>query len=245
VNGDDSVISASRAISVQDYPPGFRLNTDKTIRARNVVEVNSTAFLLSRGKWREVRHLRRGGAPSTYEGMMHMAKAVSSRPCWTDSFQRCRIGRRWGFLPSQLGHTTYASFLRERQMQRRRYFTPLPEPAAMGVPASLLRVYGRDARPLEVEALRDFMWTNGRWGKRKRDVYNPSCGYIRRSYGRRRSPAASYLTFVGWRRSSEGSSTAPGFFLLPEEFETDEELLGAFQSDLMRQAFDSLAERRD
>jgi len=44
VNGDDTIISAARDVTVQDYPSGYRLNDDKTIRAKNVVEVNSPVF---------------------------------------------------------------------------------------------------------------------------------------------------------------------------------------------------------
>lgn len=240
VNGDDCVISASREIGVQDYPDGYRLNTEKTIRARDVVEVNSTAFLRRRGKWRRVRHLRRGGAPATYQGMQHMAKAVLERPCWTDAFQRCRIGRRWGFLPSQLGHWTYAAFLRERQMMARRHATELPEPPQLEVPSSLRRINGRDATPEEAEALRDFMWTSGRWGGCKRDEWSPSCGAIRRSYRYRSRPAWSKFTFVGWKAGSR--RPAPAFVLVPDSYESEEERLGLFKLDLIRQEFDSLAE---
>jgi len=243
VNGDDCLISAGREISVQDYPQGFRLNANKTIRAKDVAEVNSTAFLRSSGKWREVRHLRRGGATADFAGMMHMAKAVASRPCWTDAFQRCRIGRRWGFLPSQIGHSTYASFKRERQMLRRRHFTDLPECPSEAQPTSLRRINGRDPRPEEAEALRSFMWAQGRWGRMKRDVWNPSCGSIRRTYQYRLRPAQSFFTFVGWRAGK--GRPAPGFVLVPDSFETEEESLGLFLLDLWRQALGSLAEEGD
>jgi len=245
VNGDDCVISAARAVAVQDYPSGYRLNDGKTIRARNVVEVNSTCFLRSRGRWREVRHLRRGGAPTDYQGMLHMAKAVLVSPAWTDAFQRCRIGRRWGFLPSQLGHLSYASFKRERQMTRTRHFTSLPNLAFVQDESSLRRIAGRDPTPLEAEALRNFMWVEGRRGKLKRDEYNPSCGCIRRTYAYRSRPARSYLHFVAWRRVFGTRSRAPGFFLVPDSWETEEESVGMLLLDQWRQAFDSLAEHSD
>jgi hypothetical protein len=228
VNGDDAVISASRGITVQDYPDGYRLNSDKTIVARNVVEVNSTAFLRTRGGWREVRHLRRGGALTTdYAGMLHMAEAVvKAGPCWVDAYQRARIGRRWGFLPSQLGHTTYAAWKRERQMTRSRYFTPLPDPALRQDMSSLRRITGRDPTPVEAEALRSFFWEHGRRGGLKRDVFSPSCGKIRRTYGYRVRPCRSFVSYVCARRMTR--LTVPpenaGFgFLLPEDFETEEE----------------------
>jgi hypothetical protein len=227
VNGDDVVISANRGVTVQDYPSGFRLNSDKTIVARNVADVNSTTFLRGKGgRWREVRHLRRGGAPTDYGGMMHMASAVlSAGPTWVDAYQRARIGRRWGFLPSQLGHTSYAAFLRERQMSQRRYFTPLPCLDSCQDETSLRRVYGRDPRPLESEALRAFLWRVGRRGGCKRDEFAPSCGRIRRTYGYRARPCKYLLSFVGprVRRLVARRSPVPRFFLVPDEFETEEE----------------------
>jgi len=247
VNGDDTVISASRAVTMQDYPSGYRLNDDKTIRAENVVEVNSTAFLREKGRWREVRHLRRGGALADWTGMMHMAKAVASTRAWTDAFARTRIGRRWGFLPSQLGHKTYASWLREKQMLRSRHPTILPQEPLAPANALLRVIRGRDARPLEVEALRDFLWTNGRDGGLKRDVFSPSCGKVRRTYAYRSGPAWRYLSFVGWvgPKCEFFRRTNSGFFLLPEEFETEEEGLSLFVLDLWRQASDSLVKEGD
>jgi hypothetical protein len=230
VNGDDCVISASRGIDVQDYPSGYRLNVEKTIRAEGVVEVNSTAFLRTGGRWREVRHLRRGGAPTSFAGMLHMADACSRLgDAWEDAFARSRIGRRWGFLPSQVGHTSYASYLRERQLQVRRFSTVLPcNPVSQVVPASLRRVYGRDARPEEVEALRSWIWSRGRYGGMKRDEWNPSCGFVRRTYGYRARPCNYFLSFVKSKklRQAFGRPRKARFFLLPEEFDTVEEKEG-------------------
>jgi len=228
VNGDDCVISASRGITVGDYPEGFRLNSDKTIVAQNVVEINSTAFLRVRGGWREVRHLRRGGALSTdYGGMLHMATAVlnAGRP-WVDAYQRARIGRRWGFLPSQVGHSTYVAWKRERQMLRRRNFTVLPSPDDTMDLTSLVVVRGRDATAVEAEALRSFFWENGRRGGLKRDAFSPSPGKVRRTYSYRVRPCSRFLSYVCCQRIERLEARrgpAPGFFLLPEDFETDEE----------------------
>nr|WAK77904.1 MAG: hypothetical protein [Botourmiaviridae sp.] len=227
VNGDDTIISTSREVGVQDYPIGMRLNTDKTIIARDVVEVNSTAFLRSRGRWREVRHLRRGGALTDYSGMLHMAAAVSaSGPQWVDAYQRSRIGRRWGFLPSQLGHSTYAAFLRERQMLRTRVPTRLPDLDQIEIPASLRKVTGRDPSVREAEILRNFLWQTGRLGGLKRDVFSPSCGKIRRTYRYVAQPPRSFLSFVVKREMVRRDRRRPatGFFLLPEEADTEEEL---------------------
>jgi len=227
VNGDDTVISATRGVCVQDYPLGMRLNADKTIVARNVVEVNSTTFLRERGGWREVRHLRRGGALADYAGMLHMAEAVSKcGPQWVDAFQRVRIGRRWGFLPSQLGHMSYAAFLRERQMLRTRVPTRLPVSSSDEIPESLRKVTGRDPSVREAEVLRSYLWTTGRLGGLKRDVFSPSCGKIRRTYRYVAQPPRSFLSFVVKREivRRERRRKAVGFFLLPEEADTDEEL---------------------
>nr|WAK77899.1 MAG: hypothetical protein [Botourmiaviridae sp.] len=240
VNGDDTIISTSREVGVQDYPIGMRLNTDKTIIARDVVEVNSTAFLRSRGRWREVRHLRRGGALTDYSGMLHMAAAVSaSGPQWVDAYQRSRIGRRWGFLPSQLGHSTYAAFLRERQMLRTRVPTRLPDLDQIEIPASLRKVTGRDPSVREAEILRSYLWTTGRLGGLKRDVFSPSCGKIRRTYRYVAQPPRSFLSFVVKREMVRRDRRRPatGFFLLPEEADTEEELRAYHSLAMWRQPF--------
>ncbi|QGY72565.1 RNA dependent RNA polymerase [Plasmopara viticola lesion associated ourmia-like virus 35] len=225
VNGDDTVISASRGVSVQDYPPGMRLNADKTITAESVVEVNSTAFLRTRGGWREVRHLRRGGALTDYPGMMHIASAViKAGKEWVDAYQRARIGRRWGFLPSQLGHWSYASYLRERQMLRSRIPTILPAVRSEQNEALLRKVPGEPSLR-EQEALRAFIWTHGRSGGLKRDEFSPSCGKIRRTYRYAAQPPRSYLSYIvkmGMVRHESRRKTV-GFYYLPEDDDTDEE----------------------
>jgi len=240
VNGDDTIISACRGVTVQDYPLGMRLNSDKTITARNVVEVNSTAFLRSGGGWREVRHLRRGGALTDYPGMLHMAEAVlKSGPEWVDAYQRARIGRRWGFLPSQLGHTTYAAFLRERQMLRRRVPTRLPISPSDEIPASLRKITGRDPSVREAEVLRNHFWQTGRLGGLKRDVYSPSCGKIRRTYRYAAQPPRSFLSFAVTKAMTrhESRRKTVGFFLLPEGADTDEELRAYRSLAVWRQPF--------
>jgi len=227
VNGDDTVISASRGVTVQDYPLGMRLNSDKTIIARNVVEINSTAFLRTGGRWREVRHLRRGGAPTDFPGMLHMASAVlAAGPQWVDAYQRARIGRRWGFLPSQVGHVTYAAYLRERQMSCRRLYSDLPGPDSGQDMTSLRRLPG-EPTPVEAELLRCFFWKNGRKGGLKRDVFSPSCGKVRRTYRYRARPCSSFLSFKVTRemnRLDDKRLKAQRFFLLPEEVESEQEM---------------------
>jgi len=241
VNGDDTVISASRPVVKQDYPLGFQLNDGKTIRAENVVEINSTAFLRGRGKWREVRHLRRGGAPTDFPGMMHMAKAVLISPGFVDAFQRCRIGRRWGFLPSQLGHRTYPSYLREKGLGVRRTYTPLPESSSDdSFPEELVRITGRDPTPVEAESLRVAFWKYGRKGGMKRDVFSPSCGKVRRSYSYRVLPCKSQLSFVSWVgfKSRLLEVKRPDWFLVPASFRSEEEERGLASLEQFRRNWD-------
>jgi len=241
VNGDDTVISASRAVRVEDYPQGFRLNDTKTMRAPNIVEVNSTVFLRRGGKWREVKHLRRGGAPVTYEGMLHMAKAVSARPCWVDAFVRSRIGKAWGFLPSQLGFRTYPSFEREKGLRFRRTYTELPAPP--GASDSRLRcISGRDATAAEVEALRAFLWANGRGGGLKRDEWSPSLGAIRRTYQYRSRRCWRSLSWSGWRKQSHASSVKRPVYFLPEDVYTEEEEVGLLLLERWRTIFSLVQE---
>jgi len=242
VNGDDCVISAGRAITVQDYPQGYRLNDDKTIRAGNVAEINSTCFLLSRGRWREVCHLRRGGAPSDFPGMMHMAKAVCISPAMVDAYQRCRIGRRWGFLPSQLNHYGYPAHLREQGLRTTRTWSPLPEPVYDSEFAEeLVRISGRDPTPVEAEALRVAFWKHGRMGGLKRDVFSPSCGKVRRTYTYRKIPIRSRLSYVGRGRPKLCALgvKAPDSFLVPASWISEEEQRGLAEYDLFRSCWDS------
>jgi len=226
---------------VQDYPSGYRLNDDKTIRAKNVVEVNSTCFLARGGRWREVRHPRRVGAPSDFAGMMHMAKAVSVSQQMEDAFQRCRIGRRWGFLPSQLGHFGFPAFLREQGLLTSRHWTPLPEPpSGCEFEEELVRVTGRVADPVEAEALRAAFWRHGRMGGCKRDVFSPSCGKVRRTYRYRSKPVWSRLSFVGRdrRKLRALAVKAPDFFLVPASWRSEKEERGLCELERLRSNWD-------
>jgi len=242
VNGDDTVISATRKVLAEEYPPGFRLNDTKTARAKNVVELNSTVFLRRGGRWREVRHLRRGGALPTYSGMLHMATAcVNAGPRWTTAFTRSRIGRRWGFLPSQLAHYCYPSYRRERTMLQRRTYSDLPKSPSL-LDHRLIHVQGRVASRREKDILLDFLWLNGRGGGLKRDVYDPTPGHIRRTYQYRSKPAWRYLSFAFWGPSGKFLPVKKRVdsYFLPEECLTDEEEEGLFVLDLWRQAIGSL-----
>lgn len=237
VNGDDTVISASRFYGERDYPSGYQLNAKKTIRASRVAELNSTVFLRRSGRWREVRHLRRGGAVSDFEGMMHMASAVRNHADWTNAFVRSRIGKSWGFLPSQLGLTrrSYPAWKREQDLLRRRLPTALPWGAPLA-PSGELVSLGREALPHEAEATRSLLWSLGREGGLKRDASYPSRGKVRRSYAYRSSPPWRHRTFVS--SLAEGKlgprriKVATGW--IPRDFVSVEEAEGLAELDLVR-----------
>jgi len=199
VNGDDCVISADREILDSDYPDFFRLNEKKTIRARNVVEVNSTVFLKGKEKWREVRHLRRGTALPGYLGTLHLAKACSFSSKWSDAFVKCRVGQKWGFLPSQLGlhRDSRAVWRRETTLRKRRFFTELPRPVVSKDEAiDLIRGYEPD--PDEMRALSAHMFAHGRHVSDMR-IHSPSIGAVRRTYRYRKSPPWKSMSYMGSR----------------------------------------------
>jgi len=196
VNGDDCLVSSDAYVSPESYPSGWKLNDNKTIRSEVVAEVNSTAFLSGGGKWREVRHLRRGGFQTDFKGMMHAASAVRFSREWTDAFVRSRIGKKWGFLPHQLRlhPKSYPAFCRTREMWHR-LFTPLPlAPSQERSPEiiGLRRALDSDERI----AFTAWQWQNGRDGGRKRDVYSPSVGELRRTYAYRVVKPWSRLSYV-------------------------------------------------
>jgi len=175
---------------------------------------------------------------STYEGMMHMAKAVSSRPCWEAAFTRSRIGRRWGFLPSQLGHRAYPSLQRERALRQTRVYTELPAPPN-ATDERLRRIVGRDATAVEAELLRDFIWENGRGKVLKRDVWKPTPGYIRRTYQYRKFPYWSRLSKSALLGRGHASPVKKPEYYLPADAYTEEEESGLMMLELWRKAFAS------
>jgi len=222
VNGDDTLISASSEVRAVDYPPGFQLNERKTIFSKNVAELNSTSFLRRGGKWHEVRHLRRGGALNDYQGLLHMARACSSA-AWTDAFIRSRIGNRWGLMPSQIGLTrTRCAYRREISLRRKRNFTDLPEPVGSSRNPDLQLCRGCPEE-VEIRALTDYFFRNGRDGHGKRDAFNPSKGEVRRTFSWRKAPPWKSLSYKGWsyQPSLEGSQVyfVPVDFVTPEEEE--------------------------
>jgi hypothetical protein len=229
INGDDCVISASRPIEQGDYPPGFVLNDAKTIRSQNVVDVNSTVFLKQgRGRWREVRHLRRGGFLTDFPGMLHIVSAVTGSTAWTNALIRSRVGKKWGFLPSQLGLSfrSYVAFERERQMViGGRRHTPLPDGPLQGTDPSLLAVRGR-LGPDAHWATTEHIFNTGRWGGMKRDVFSPTVGEIRRTYSWGNRRPWRLTTYLGGLRSlacTGGLGRHRSLQFVPEWYTTMEE----------------------
>lgn len=102
INGDDCLISAERRIDPSMYPRGFIVNKEKTVVSRFVAEINSTQFVKRRGRFEEVRFLRRGAFYADNEGVVHFAAAcVKAGPSWTSPFFRAGLSKR--VLPSHLG----------------------------------------------------------------------------------------------------------------------------------------------
>jgi len=196
VNGDDTLISSSAPVLALSYPEGYLLDDLKTIRAQGVAEINSTAFLKTRRGWREVRHLRRGSFLADYPGMLHASAAVRVRTVWTDAFIRSRIGKKWGFLPSQLRlcERSYPGFCRTRDMALRNH-TDLPIPENVNVPG-LSALKGREADPDERLATTAHLFKYGRGEGRKRDVFSPSVGELRRGYSYMASKPMIRFTYL-------------------------------------------------
>ncbi|QGY72570.1 RNA dependent RNA polymerase [Plasmopara viticola lesion associated ourmia-like virus 40] len=210
VNGDDCLVSSDAYVSAESYPSGWKLNDKKTIRSEVVAEVNSTAFLSGGGKWREVRHLRRGGFQTDFKGMLHIASAVRGSREWTDAFVHSRIGKKWGFLPSQLSlhPKSYPAFSRGREMWHRCH-TPLPLSPSQDRSEGILGLR-RALDPDERMAFTAWQWSHGRDGGRKRDVFSPSVGEVRRTYAYKVVKPRSRLSFVSKLKSLKFDGYAYG-----------------------------------
>lgn len=251
INGDDCLISSEKPIG--PYPLGAILNDLKTIRAENTVDINSTVFLRRQGRWREVRHLRRGAFLSDYRGIQHAAVACGVDVRWTDAFVRSRIGKKWEFLPSQLGlrSDSYAAFHRNRTLSRRRVHTYLPtevvdmDPGLIAIPEGDIDDRGRLSTVL-------YLWEHGRWASRRpvrknadgspKGPFNPSVGLVRRTYGHRKMPPWKYLSFrpreAGqWGFGQVGKDRKIGF--VPIDYQTPEEVSGLIRLEQVRRLFDA------
>nr|QRW41674.1 MAG: RNA-dependent RNA polymerase [Poccolus virus] len=203
INGDDCVISADRPILAEDYPKGFQLNGKKTIRAEGIVEINSTCFLRGKKGWRMVRHLRRGGATSTYAGLLHIAAACVEGK-WASAFVRSRVGSRWRLSPRQLDlPLTYPTFQREQSIRKTRTFSALPSLTSMT--DDRLQPLGRRADPCEEEAVRSLLWSEGRCGGCKRDTLDLSQGQVYRTFHFRTAKGRGLISrasrFIGTQES--------------------------------------------
>jgi len=125
INGDDCLISSSLPVLASDYPDWAILNESKTGRFRTVAEINSTCFLKeSSGRWREVKHLRRGGGTRDLQGHVHQAAVCrSAGRVWECAFVKAKARSRWVLLPSSLGFDTsiLEVFKYERRLSRRGY----------------------------------------------------------------------------------------------------------------------------
>jgi len=128
--------------------------------------------------------LRRGGFLPDFPGMLHGAAACSGDPAWETAFIRSRIGKKWGFLPSQIGlrSNAFAVYQREQALVRRgRVRTALPCKPSRGPDDSLLCIQRGKCSPDERRALREHMFMFGREAEEK-SSYSPSIGKVRRTY---------------------------------------------------------------
>lgn len=100
VNGDDCLISCESAVTPDHYPPGFVINRKKTTVSRTVAEINSTCFIRGSKGFREVRHLRRGGAEPGLKGLLHQsAVCVAAGPVWESAFAKAHSRSSWDLCP--------------------------------------------------------------------------------------------------------------------------------------------------
>jgi len=104
INGDDCLMSSNYNDVIARYPPGFQINYKKTTVKANVAEINSTAFVNEGQRWREVRHLRRGGYDGSINSLQSFAGACrNAGPKWVNAFVQSRIGRSKRLLGEDLG----------------------------------------------------------------------------------------------------------------------------------------------
>jgi len=163
-----------------------------------------------------VDHLRRGSVLPTYAGLLHAARACSGSPAWTTAFVKARLGRKWGFLPSQLGlhRSSHAAWRRETSMRKKRWFSELPSLDPVLRNPGISKFPG-SPDPDEREALISFFFAHGRDGGDQR-VYSPSVGAVRRTYLYRSRPVWSQLSYEGWRYSVPESR--PEIYFVPTEY---------------------------
>jgi hypothetical protein len=131
VNGDDTYISSSdRFVQKEDYPEGMALNDKKTIRSLNVAELNSTTFIKTSQRWKEIVHLRRGAFNADYGGIQHISAACrKAGEKWVTAYFRSRVGYAWRLLPSQMGFslTNRDAFGREARLKKTKHCPAVPK----------------------------------------------------------------------------------------------------------------------
>jgi hypothetical protein len=177
VNGDDVLISSMFKNIKNNYDPGFSINESKTGVFKNVAEINSTTFLRQGGKWREVRHMKRGGGVvDEVEGIRHIAGAcIKAGAKWISAFIHSRIGKRYHITPSSLGidvDRNRDAWQRERMMTKKAVFPVVRGPLDERLVPSF--------DPLdfdETEALRNCLFNEGRM-KVKREYRRSFCNKL-------------------------------------------------------------------
>jgi len=203
INGDDCLISSPFPVLNSDYPDWAIINESKTGRFRSVAEINSTCFLReARGRWREVKHLRRGGGSRDLRGHIHQAAVCrAAGPLWERAFVLSKARSRWVLLPSSLGFNlgVLESFKYERRLKRRGYAV-LPHSTGLDDGRYKLSL---DATPLERLEVSLDLWVGGRsfqterdivsWNAFKRSIQRPSTAFLR---ARSKGWSGGELSFV-------------------------------------------------
>jgi len=178
VNGDDTLMSHDSPMG--SYPPGYELNKLKTVVSKDLAELNSTLFIRGCRGWSEVHHLRRGAEVSDFKGVLHLATACrKAGPLWVDAFIRSRIGRKWRFLPSQLGLPLWQHSCWSRQTRMNRSHSDLPEPAVLEDSRFVLQRDEPD--PVQKYAFHKALFEGGR-KVGDGSVWSPSLSKVLRSY---------------------------------------------------------------
>nr|UYL94566.1 MAG: RNA-dependent RNA polymerase [Botourmiaviridae sp.] len=162
INGDDCLISSHLPVGGDSYPEWAIINDSKTGRFRSVAEINSTCFLReASGKWREVKHLRRGGGASDLQGHIHQAAVCrQAGSVWERAFVIAKSRSRWTLRPSDLGLNTriLEVFKYERRLSRRGYVV-LPKDTGLDDGRYRLSLDSSSVERLEVSL---DLWVGGR-----------------------------------------------------------------------------------
>nr|UYL94555.1 MAG: RNA-dependent RNA polymerase [Botourmiaviridae sp.] len=193
INGDDCLISSPLPVLNSDYPDWAIINETKTGRFRSVAEINSTCFLRdSRGRWREVKHLRRGGGTRDLQGHVHQAAVCrAAGPLWERAFVLAKSRSRWCLRPSDLGFNLgiLEVFKYERRLSRRGYAV-LPRNTGLDDGRYRLSLDSTSVERLEVQM---DLWVGGRsfqterqpltFNAFKRCMVKPSSAFLRARAG--------------------------------------------------------------